>query len=252
MMRAVTDQDLLSIWELGLGQHPLDRALTVLAAVAPLLNPDGPAPSRQALAHLPLGERDRRLMVVHERIFGSQLAGQARCPACQSAAEFALDLAGLWTSPCARDPDGFLTLEDAGYRLVFHLPDSLDLAAAARTPDLAAARQALVERCIVSAASEGAAVDAAVLPERIVDLMAAEMARCDPQADVELALTCPSCGQQYTVLFDVESFLWTKIDAQARRLLREVDALARVYGWSEADILALPAVRRQAYLEIAS
>jgi hypothetical protein len=43
-----------------------------------------------------------------------------------------------------------------------------------------------------------------------------------------------------------------KIDMLARRLLREVDALARVYGWSEAAILALPATRRQAYLEIVS
>ncbi len=90
------------------------------------------------------------------------------------------------------------------------------------------------------------------LPERMLDLMAAEMARCDPQADVELALACPGCGQPYTVLFDVETFLWMKIDMLARRLLREVDALARVYGWSEAAILALPATRRQAYLEIVS
>jgi hypothetical protein len=252
MMRAIADQDLLSIWELGLALHPLDRALTVLAAVAPLLNPGGPTPSRQALAQLPLGERDRRLMTVHERIFGSQLAGRARCPACQSAAEFALDMAGLWTSPCARDPDGFLTLEDAGFSLVFRLPDSFDLAAVARLPGLAAARRTLAERCIVSAGHDGAVVDAAALPGHILDQMAAEMARCDPQADVELALVCPGCGQQYAVLFDVESFLWTKIDVLARRLLREVTMLARAYGWRESDILAMSAARRQAYLELAS
>lgn len=252
MMRAIADQDLLNVWELGLGQHPLDRALSVLAAVAPRLSWDGPAPSRQALAQLPLGERDRRLMAVYERIFGSQLDSQARCPACQSAAEFVLDMAELWTSPCSPGPDGLLTLVDGGYGLVFRLPDSFDLAAVARLPSLAAARQALVERCIVSAAYEGASVDAAALPERILHLMAAEMARCDPQADVELALACPNCGQQYTMLFDVESFLWTKIDALARRLLREVDALAQAYGWREADILALPAARRQAYLEMVS
>jgi hypothetical protein len=251
-MRAIADQDLLTVWELGLGQHPLDRGLTVLAAVAPLLDWDGPAPSRQALARLPLGERDRRLMAVYERIFGSQLAGQAACPACQSAAEFVLDVAGLRTSPCARDPDGFLALQDAGYNLVFRLPDSFDLAAIARLPSLAAARQALAERCVVNADYEGVAVHGDALPERMLDLMAAEMARCDPQADVELALACPGCGQPYTVLFDVETFLWMKIDMLARRLLREVDALARVYGWSEAAILALPATRRQAYLEIVS
>jgi hypothetical protein len=32
--------------------------------------------------------------------------------------------------------------------------------------------------------------------------------------------------------------------------LREIDALARVYGWSEREILNLPARRRQTYLEL--
>jgi hypothetical protein len=31
----------------------------------------------------------------------------------------------------------------------------------------------------------------------------------------------------------------------------EVDALARAYGWREADILALSPARRAAYLELA-
>ena len=34
----------------------------------------------------------------------------------------------------------------------------------------------------------------------------------------------------------------------ARRILREVDSIARVYHWSEGEILALPRERRQYYL----
>ena len=36
----------------------------------------------------------------------------------------------------------------------------------------------------------------------------------------------------------------------AGRMLLDIHALARAYGWSESDILALPPRRRQAYLEL--
>jgi len=45
-------------------------------------------------------------------------------------------------------------------------------------------------------------------------------------------------------------FFWAELAAEAKRLLREVDALARAYGWREADILALSSQRRHAYLEL--
>ena len=41
-----------------------------------------------------------------------------------------------------------------------------------------------------------------------------------------------------------------ELATQAKRLLREVHFLARAYGWREADILAMSARRRQAYLEM--
>ena len=78
------------------------------------------------------------------------------------------------------------------------------------------------------------------------------MAAHDPLAEVELALACPVCGHQWQLVFDVASFLWLRIEAQARRLLEEVHALARAYGWREADILAMSSGRRQAYLEMVS
>ena len=39
-----------------------------------------------------------------------------------------------------------------------------------------------------------------------------------------------------------------RCDARARRLLREVDVLARAYGWTEPEVLALDDARRAAYL----
>ena len=73
---------------------------------------------------------------------------------------------------------------------------------------------------------------------------------CDPLAAIDIPLDCLNCGHQWQPLFDIVSFFWTEIAAQARRLLREVHTLARYYGWREADILAMSAIRRQFYLEM--
>jgi hypothetical protein len=52
-------------------------------------------------------------------------------------------------------------------------------------------------------------------------------------------------------LVEIGQFLWTEIRARARRLLQEIDALARVYHWPEADILGMSDARRASYLEMA-
>jgi hypothetical protein len=51
-------------------------------------------------------------------------------------------------------------------------------------------------------------------------------------------------------MFDIVPYLWTEINAWAMRLLREIHSLATAYGWREADILAMSAVRRHWYLEM--
>jgi hypothetical protein len=78
------------------------------------------------------------------------------------------------------------------------------------------------------------------------------MVQADPQADVQLALTCPACGHQWEATFDIASFFWSEIDSWAHRILREVHTLASAYGWREADILAMSPQRRQLYLEMVS
>jgi hypothetical protein len=74
------------------------------------------------------------------------------------------------------------------------------------------------------------------------------MAEADPQANVQLAITCPVCSKHWQAGFDIVSFFWNEIDAWAHRLLQEVHTLASAYGWREADILAMSPWRRQCYL----
>jgi hypothetical protein len=76
------------------------------------------------------------------------------------------------------------------------------------------------------------------------------MARQDPQAEIRINLSCPQCDQQWSDYFDIGSFFWTEITVMAKRLLADVDALARRYGWREADILAMTPWRRHTYLQL--
>ena len=132
------------------------------------------------------------------------------------------------------------------------LPDSRGLAAVVATVGgaPAAGGRLLVRRSVLSATHAGAAVDPGELPEAALDGLSRRMAEVDRGADLLLDLRCPACDHGWQAPFDPGAFLWAELAVQARRLLREVHALARAYGWREADILALSPWRRRYYLEL--
>lgn len=233
--------DLIQIWEVGVRQHPLDRALTILAVADPVT-------ARETHATFSMGQRDTRLLNVWEQTFGPRLDGYVECPNCRERLEFGLDTAQLRAEPGPATQDHTLHLED--FALRFRPPNSRDLAAAVACVYPDAARRLLVRRCVLQADRAGAVIDGDDLPEPVVAALAARMAECDPQAEVLLSLTCPACGCGWQALFDIVTFLWAELAARARRLLREVHQLAMAYGWREANILALSDARRQFYLEM--
>ncbi len=250
MMHSLSAYEVLRIWETGLGQHPVDRALTILAAAFPQM-------SRDALATLSVGQRDACLLDVRQWTFGTHLAGFNECVKCQERLEFEFDVDDIRVSQDSEDMNQKYKVLCDGYELHFRLPASWDLAAIAGCSDVAAARHLLVRRCVLKLMRDGTEVDAKdldgslrELPEAVITALAAQIALCDPQAEVEIDLTCPACGHSWSVLFDIVLFLWTEICVQAKRLLREVHTLAWAYGWREADILSLSAARRQFYLEM--
>ena len=109
-----------------------------------------------------------------------------------------------------------------------------DLIAAAEAdgPDL---RAGLLARCVTG--SDGQ--PAADLPAPAIAKVMSALSAADPLADVRLAVTCGECGHQWDTTFDIASFLWTEICAAVERLLGDVHVLARAYGWSEAEVLAV-------------
>lgn len=239
---ALNAAGVLAVWDAGRDRHPVDRALLLLVAA-------DPGEPWERLAALPLPERDARLLELRMAALGPTLAVRAACPACAESLEFTLEVPALLAA--GEDPPPPREARGGGVALRFRLPDSRDLAAAAGAGDAERARRLLAARCVVEAVAEdGEAVDADALPDTAVDALAARMAEAAAQADLVVALACPACGAQWSPALDPAEFVWAEVAARARRTLREVDALARVYHWSEADILAMPAARRRAYLEL--
>lgn len=248
-MFALTDEDMLRIWEIGLRQHPVERALTMLAVALPEV-------PRSAFLALSVGQRDTYLLSIHERTFGGRFAGYTVCPWCREQLEFTVDSAGP-----AGLRVGTVLLEETGkvwqffidgYELHTHLPNSLDLQALLKCQHLAEAREVLLQRCILQAFCAGAEVARDALPEAVIVAIGEYLVQYDPQSEVRLDFRCPdpACDHSWDAVFDIGTFLWTEILAHARRLLREIAALATTYGWREADILSMSTVRRQFYLEM--
>jgi hypothetical protein len=244
-MRALPDSELLDVWERALEQPPLERALALLAAAT--------GTGAGELALLSIGERDALLLDLREQTFGAQLSSVATCPACGEHLEMSFHVAQLRVTTPEDKPPSTLSLNVAGYEVSFRLPNSLDLSAlASGQDDIAAARRALFERCLLAARRGAEEQLADSLPPEVVDAIVERMGQADAQGNIEFALKCPRCAHEWLEAFDIATFFWTELNVWAQRTLREVDALARTYGWRETDILSMSPRRRRFYLSMFS
>jgi len=244
-MRPPSAAELLNAWERGLALSPAHRAMLLLIAACP----DTGVP---VLKQLTIGQRNARLLALREWLFGVQVAGVAACPQCGERLELAFDTRDLQAGPLVTDGDEGTPLRVVaeGVEVSFRVPKCEDVLAIAAAPDAGIARRELLKRCVLSAEREGQPQSADDLPQSVVSLVAEGMAQADPQATVQLSLTCPACSQSSSAAFDIASFLWTEVEAWARRTLRDVHVLATAYGWREADLLALSPTRRRLYLDM--
>jgi hypothetical protein len=241
-MRALSASELLGVWEHGLAQRPIERALTLLATTRPGTPLDD-------LAGLSIGQRDAGLLSLREQNFGPQLVCLTNCTNCGERLELSLTVADLRVAPDVAAPTELSVTVDE-YQVEFRLPDSFALLAVADSSDVMTARALLLERCLKRVRKGDEPSPAAELPQSVVDAVMERMAQADPQADVQLALSCPVCRHEWQTAFDIVSFLWTEINVWAYRTLHDVHKLAAAYGWSESEILNLNPSRRQAYLEM--
>ena len=239
-MRTLSASAVLEVWERGVNQTPVERALEMLSAACP-------ETPREDLLALSMGRRDAALFSLQEQMFGPEMTGVAACPRCNERVELTVNAADV-RAVSEKEVQSEVALSVAGYVVLVRPPASQDLIAAGEAHD-AEVRDMILQRCLISVRRDGASVVSAdPLPAEVVDAVMDGMARADPLADVQLSVCCPVCQHRWRAAFDIVSFLWSEIEAAASRLLFEIHRLASAYGWAEADILAMSATRRQFYL----
>lgn len=232
-MRTPSERELLALWESGLTRHPIDRALLLCAWA----RPDVPA---YQLSRLPLGVVNEALLRLRRALFGTQLQAQVACERCGEALEVGLSVDELLLASQGTAPPPMLQLE--GFE--FRLPDSTDLASVVGMADAQAAAEQLLERCCLRRSP------ATVLSADIRESTEAWLEASDPLADLRLQLSCEACGHVWPAALDPASWLWDEVQRSAHGLLAQVHALARAYGWTEPQVLALSPQRRSIYLDM--
>ena len=258
-MRMLSATELLGVWERGRVQGPIEQALLLLATACP----DTPI---DELARLSIGTRDHALLTLRDWTFGRAIVSVTNCAQCGEQLELEFDAAGLCPESgsviavSAEQPVAEHTyhLDTEGYSVRFRCANSHDLTALTASIHSIAetrnnhlrGRTLLLERCILTAQRDGVRVSVSALPDKVVDTIASRMAEADPYADLQLAASCPTCGNQWHAMFDAVTYFWSEIDSWARCLLHDVHLLARAYGWREEDVLNLSPLRRQCYLDM--
>ena len=235
-MTQAGDQALLDLWERVESAPPAARPAALLDGLRPFAGETGAEPAET----LPIGRRDRALIDLRARLFGAGMHCATDCPDCGERIELSFDLGALAPPPALASA----RVVSDGTEIRLRPPTTRDILHVLAGP-VEARTTMLVQRCALDPLPDP-------LPPALVQEASAALAESDPDADIELATSCPACGADHALTFDIGTCLWDDLSRAARRLLREVHHLASAYGWTEAEVLAVPRRRRLEYMTLGS
>lgn len=241
-MQPLSASELLRVWERGDKQPVWYRAILLVGVLCP-------DRTQEELAKISLGQRNALVFQLCETMFGRNVRAFVHCPLCDEALQFQVDCHHIsLTRPPTLEEELFSTVIE-GIDIQFRPLNSHDIALIEDKYDLSTKRHFLAGRCLLRATQAGSKIDTTRLPESVIEALGEQLAECDPLSDVHFRVDCVSCEYQWSAPFNIVTFVWTQLSAKAQRLLDDVHALARAYGWGENDILKMSAVRRNSYLE---
>jgi hypothetical protein len=223
------DALVLDTWSGGAG------ASSPVGPLLALARPDLDARAREELA----GDRANGAFVDALVALGRRtLDTLVACPRCGGAVEIEVPLDALPAAP-PEDPAAPPAVTVGSATVAYRLPSVADLAAARSCPDAEAAEALLVARTV------GTGVDPAVLAE-----VTAAIDERHPLLAPRVEVRCAACDATFVAGIDLAGAAWTCLASVAAELLEEVAVLARAYGWSEAEVLAVPRARRARYRQL--
>ncbi len=188
----------------------------------------------------PVSSRTVALLQLAARSEGlTVLPFTAQCSQCNEAFEFDLPLAPLLAEPIDPAP---LRVQLHSRTLALRRATGNDLRQwrAAQPGSQAQAVQLMLDSLLLE--GEVQADDHGPL--------AAALADADPLAAFAVACQCPACGAEREVDIDLDAAALARLHQRQRALLLDIHQLASRYGWSEAQVLAIPASRRAQYLAL--
>jgi hypothetical protein len=224
-VRAIAGEDELALQSsLAKGASPLAAATLLIERCARA----GEAPvDADALV---MGDREVLLRAIYAASVAPAFEALVTCD-CGAEMHFDVDLGRLTAAVPEAGPRHRLRI--GGREVQIRLPVGADVAAAISSD---APEKALLRACAGGARSR---------------VVTEALARLDPNAECAIELECAECGRRTTTFLDAFDIL-SRALGEGGDMLRQVDLLARIYGWSEAEILALPRHRRRRYCALAA
>jgi hypothetical protein len=188
--------------------------------------PDG---ARLDMTALGASEADRLSAALYAAIYGDRAECRLRCRGCDEGYEFALALSDLIAAQDADRPGP---------------PDAegwwrLDAEREVRAPTLADLKACPDPEALAARLTRGPAGD----PGPVAEFLE----RAAPLMSVDLQTACPHCGAEESVRFDLAVYFAARLAGERPFLVRETHLIAGRYGWSHAEIMALPRDERRTY-----
>jgi len=247
-MVSATDRVAVRPWRpMGFGSQPAHVGVDFSAPppyavtavlIACLRDPDGQPPGPELAWSWSIASRLQGLLAVVMATDDRDLDIQVNCQRCQEALGLDLPLRRFVLEPPG---DQRLSCEADGARLWLRLPTGRD------QQHWLGRDGVTTEQMAVQLLAEPGQAEIRLTPAQLAAMEAA-LEDADPFTALELETQCPCCQAGVQHPLDLEACLLQRLQGVLTGLLRDIHRLAMAYHWSEAEILALPAQRRDFYL----
>lgn len=257
-MRPVTGEDEAALLDAPRHLLPAEKTTLILTRLLDSIGTLSPV-SEDHVRQLTIGDRERLVFAICISTFSEEMDLVSRCPfeECGALSEMTLNLNELvYLNPDNKPADSFeinASTNDGPLTVHFRMPTGYDQEKAGqqliKTPD-APVEQELIEACILEVRNN----QEKIFPNQhllqvLKPQIEAAWSALDPASDPFAKINCPECGRDYTAILDALSLLLTGLENRGD-LFDQVHRLARVYHWSEGEVLSLTFDRRQRYLDI--
>jgi hypothetical protein len=189
-----------------------------------------------------LGERNRRLLRLHNAFVGAPLEAHIKCANCGIDNEFSVPAASILGAPAAAS-ESHVRIRSRGRSLTFRLPRMDDIEAAGRAATAREVRRVVLERCRMTG-------DLDALTDAAAERLGREFETRDPAANIVVSITCTGCRRALAASVDLAAFVAADLDRVVDSLYHDIDTIASAYGWDEPTIVSLPPYRRRRYIGI--